>query len=96
MNVDFQKQTVDPVGVSFNTLHSSQVVSELLLTVDVTEVRLIGVLPLPSLALSRGVRGLVHENSQPCVRLSRLVRAEGTALGKVKCGWSTEGNKQSF
>lgn len=42
MNVDFQKQTVDPVGVSFNTFHSSQVVSELLLTVDVTEVRLIG------------------------------------------------------
>lgn len=50
MNVDFQKQTVDPVGVSFNTFHSSQVVSELLLTIDVTEVRIIGVLPLPNLA----------------------------------------------
>lgn len=66
MNVDFQKQTVDPVGVSFNTFHSTQMVSELLLTIDVTEVRIIGVLPLPNLALSQGVHGPMHENSQLC------------------------------
>ncbi|KAF6352554.1 tudor domain containing 9 [Rhinolophus ferrumequinum] len=42
VNVDFQKQTVDPVGVSFNTFHSTQMVSELLLTIDVTEVVEVG------------------------------------------------------
>ncbi|XP_011376782.1 ATP-dependent RNA helicase TDRD9 [Pteropus vampyrus] len=38
VNVDFQKQTVDPVQVSLSTLHRSRAVTELLLTVDVTEV----------------------------------------------------------
>lgn len=42
--MDFQKQTVDPVQVSLSTLHRSRAVTELLLTVDVTEVR---VLPHP-------------------------------------------------
>ncbi|ELK01250.1 Putative ATP-dependent RNA helicase TDRD9 [Pteropus alecto] len=37
VNVDFQKQTVDPVQVSLSTLHRSRAVTELLLTVDVTE-----------------------------------------------------------
>lgn len=39
MNVDFQKQTVDPMQVSFNTLARPRTVADLLLTVDVTEVR---------------------------------------------------------
>lgn len=39
MNVDFQKQTVDPMQVSFNTLDRPRTVADLLLTVDVTEVR---------------------------------------------------------
>ncbi|XP_077766893.1 ATP-dependent RNA helicase TDRD9 isoform X5 [Canis aureus] len=38
VNVDFQKQTVDPMQVSFNTLDPSQTITDLLLTVDVTEV----------------------------------------------------------
>ncbi|KAM8783555.1 ATP-dependent RNA helicase TDRD9 [Rhynchonycteris naso] len=41
VNVDFQKQTVDPVHVSFNT-DQSQMVSDLLLTIDVTEVVEVG------------------------------------------------------
>lgn len=39
VNVDFQKQTVDPMQVSFNTLDRPRTVADLLLTVDVTEVR---------------------------------------------------------
>lgn len=39
MNVDFQKQTVDPMQVSFNTLDRPRTVADLLLTIDVTEVR---------------------------------------------------------
>ena len=39
MNVDFQKQTVDPVQVSFNTLDKSRTITDLLLTIEVTEVR---------------------------------------------------------
>lgn len=39
VNVDFQKQTVDPVQVSFNKLDRSQTITDILLTVDVTEVR---------------------------------------------------------
>lgn len=38
VNVDFQKQTVDPMPVSFNTLDRPRTVADLLLTVDVTEV----------------------------------------------------------
>lgn len=38
VNVDFQKQTVDPMQVSFNTLDRPRTVADLLLTVDVTEV----------------------------------------------------------
>lgn len=38
VNVDFQKQTVDPVQVSFSTTGGSQLVPDLFLTVDVTEV----------------------------------------------------------
>nr|AAI04676.1 Tdrd9 protein [Rattus norvegicus] len=40
VNVDFQKQTVDPMQVSFNTLDRPRTVADLLLTVDVTEVAL--------------------------------------------------------
>lgn len=39
VNVDFQKQTVDPMQVSFNTLDRPRTVADLLLTIDVTEVR---------------------------------------------------------
>ncbi|KAM5274365.1 ATP-dependent RNA helicase TDRD9 [Ctenodactylus gundi] len=42
VNVDFQKQTVDPVQVSFSSLDSSQTVTDLLLTVSVTEVVEVG------------------------------------------------------
>uniref|UniRef100_A0A8C0LRP5 RNA helicase n=1 Tax=Canis lupus familiaris TaxID=9615 RepID=A0A8C0LRP5_CANLF len=42
VNVDFQKQTVDPMQVSFNTLDPSQTITDLLLTVDVTEVVEVG------------------------------------------------------
>ncbi|XP_007942813.1 ATP-dependent RNA helicase TDRD9 [Orycteropus afer afer] len=42
VNVDFQKQTMDPMQVSFNTLDRSQSVTSLLLTVDVTEVVEVG------------------------------------------------------
>ncbi|XP_048655393.1 ATP-dependent RNA helicase TDRD9 isoform X3 [Marmota marmota marmota] len=42
VNVDFQKQTVDPMQVSFSTLDRSQTVADLLLTVDVTEVVEVG------------------------------------------------------
>ncbi|XP_004603827.1 ATP-dependent RNA helicase TDRD9 [Sorex araneus] len=42
VNVDFQKQTVDPMQVSFNTLDRSQTVTDILLTVDVTEVVEVG------------------------------------------------------
>ncbi|XP_023402377.1 ATP-dependent RNA helicase TDRD9 [Loxodonta africana] len=42
VNVDFQKQTMDPIQVSFNTLDKSRSVTELLLTVDVTEVVEVG------------------------------------------------------
>lgn len=41
VTVDFQKQTVDPVQVSFNMLDRSQMLPELLLTISVTEVRII-------------------------------------------------------
>ncbi|XP_071069675.1 ATP-dependent RNA helicase TDRD9 isoform X2 [Dasypus novemcinctus] len=42
VNVDFQKQTVDPMQVSFNTFDRSQAITDLLLTVDVTEVVEVG------------------------------------------------------
>ncbi|XP_016070378.1 PREDICTED: putative ATP-dependent RNA helicase TDRD9 [Miniopterus natalensis] len=42
VNVDFQKQTVDPVQVSFNTADRSRVVSDLFLTIDITEVVEVG------------------------------------------------------
>ncbi|XP_019494754.1 PREDICTED: putative ATP-dependent RNA helicase TDRD9 [Hipposideros armiger] len=42
VNVDFQKQTVDPVQVSFNMFDGAQTVTELLLTIDVTEVVEVG------------------------------------------------------
>ncbi|XP_022431670.1 ATP-dependent RNA helicase TDRD9 isoform X1 [Delphinapterus leucas] len=42
VNVDFQKQTVDPVQVSFNTLDRSQKITDLFLTIDVTEVVEVG------------------------------------------------------
>ncbi|XP_067588679.1 ATP-dependent RNA helicase TDRD9 isoform X2 [Pseudorca crassidens] len=42
VNVDFQKQTVDPVQVSFNTLDRSQLMTDLFLTIDVTEVVEVG------------------------------------------------------
>nr|KAF6269981.1 tudor domain containing 9 [Myotis myotis] len=42
VNVDFQKQTVDPVQVSFSTTGRSQLVPDLFLTVDVTEVVEVG------------------------------------------------------
>ncbi|XP_059135527.1 ATP-dependent RNA helicase TDRD9 isoform X1 [Peromyscus eremicus] len=42
VNVDFQKQTVDPMQVSFNTLTRPWTVADLLLTVDVTEVVEVG------------------------------------------------------
>ncbi|XP_057589558.1 ATP-dependent RNA helicase TDRD9 [Hippopotamus amphibius kiboko] len=42
VNVDFQKQTVDPMQVSFNTLDRSRTITDLLLTVDVTEVVEVG------------------------------------------------------
>uniref|UniRef100_A0A8C0XKQ0 RNA helicase n=1 Tax=Castor canadensis TaxID=51338 RepID=A0A8C0XKQ0_CASCN len=42
VNVDFQKQTVDPMQVSFNTLDRSRTVADLLLTIDVTEVVEVG------------------------------------------------------
>ena len=41
VNVDFQKQTVDPAQVSFSTLDRSQMITDLLLTIDVTEVRMV-------------------------------------------------------
>lgn len=55
--MDFQKQTVDPVQVSLSTLHRSRAVTELLLTVDVTEVRVL--LPHPTWKC-RGVRDIKH------------------------------------
>ncbi|XP_037687633.1 ATP-dependent RNA helicase TDRD9 [Choloepus didactylus] len=42
VNVDFQKQTVDPMQVSFNTFHKFWAITDLLLTVDVTEVVEVG------------------------------------------------------
>ncbi|XP_006516383.1 ATP-dependent RNA helicase TDRD9 isoform X4 [Mus musculus] len=42
VNVDFQKQTVDPMQVSFNTLDRPRTVADLLLTIDVTEVVEVG------------------------------------------------------
>ncbi|KAM6201049.1 ATP-dependent RNA helicase TDRD9 [Rhynchocyon petersi] len=42
VNVDFQKQTMDPMQVSFNPLDRSRSVTDLLLTVDVTEVVEVG------------------------------------------------------
>lgn len=45
VNVDFQKQTVDPMQVSFSTLDRPRTVADLLLTVDVTEVRVAHLLP---------------------------------------------------
>nr|XP_045757785.1 ATP-dependent RNA helicase TDRD9 [Mirounga angustirostris] len=42
VNVDFQKQTVDPVQVSFNTLDRSRAITDLFLTIDVTEVVEVG------------------------------------------------------
>ncbi|XP_031211807.1 ATP-dependent RNA helicase TDRD9 isoform X2 [Mastomys coucha] len=42
VNVDFQKQTVDPMQVSFSTLDRPRTVADLLLTVDVTEVVEVG------------------------------------------------------
>ncbi|CAK6431722.1 unnamed protein product [Pipistrellus nathusii] len=42
VNVDFQKQTVDPVQVSFSTTGRSRLVPDLFLTVDVTEVVEVG------------------------------------------------------
>uniref|UniRef100_A0A8C7B7H3 RNA helicase n=1 Tax=Neovison vison TaxID=452646 RepID=A0A8C7B7H3_NEOVI len=42
VNVDFQKQTVDPMQVSFNALDRSRTITDLLLTVDVTEVVEVG------------------------------------------------------
>lgn len=41
VNVDFQKQTVGPMQVSFNPVDRSRTTAELLLTVDVTEVRMV-------------------------------------------------------
>ncbi|XP_051008439.1 ATP-dependent RNA helicase TDRD9 [Acomys russatus] len=42
VNVDFQKQTVDPMQVSFNALDRPRTVADLLLTIDVTEVVEVG------------------------------------------------------
>ncbi|XP_012579883.1 PREDICTED: putative ATP-dependent RNA helicase TDRD9 [Condylura cristata] len=42
VNVDFQKQTVDPIQVSFNALDRPQTITDLLLTIDVTEVVEVG------------------------------------------------------
>ncbi|KAM9201779.1 ATP-dependent RNA helicase TDRD9 [Dugong dugon] len=42
VNVDFQKQTMDPMQISLNTLDRSRSVTDLLLTVDVTEVVEVG------------------------------------------------------
>ncbi|XP_073097873.1 ATP-dependent RNA helicase TDRD9 isoform X6 [Manis javanica] len=42
VNVDFQKQTVGPMQVSFNPVDRSRTTAELLLTVDVTEVVEVG------------------------------------------------------
>ncbi|XP_006879224.1 PREDICTED: putative ATP-dependent RNA helicase TDRD9 [Elephantulus edwardii] len=42
VNVDFQKQTLDPMQVSFSTLDRARSVTDLLLTVDVTEVVEVG------------------------------------------------------
>ncbi|KAK2497836.1 hypothetical protein MC885_006939 [Smutsia gigantea] len=42
VNVDFQKQTVDPLQVSFNTVDRSGTITDLLFTVDVTEVVEVG------------------------------------------------------
>ncbi|KAF4018174.1 hypothetical protein G4228_009423 [Cervus hanglu yarkandensis] len=42
VNVDFQKQTVDPMQVSFNTLDKSRTITDLLLTIEVTEVVEVG------------------------------------------------------
>ncbi|XP_042552833.1 ATP-dependent RNA helicase TDRD9 [Dipodomys spectabilis] len=42
VNVDFQKQTVDPMQVSFNTSDRSKTVADVFLTVDVTEVVEVG------------------------------------------------------
>ena len=39
VNVDFQKKTVDPVQASFNMVDQSRTITDLLLTVEVTEVR---------------------------------------------------------
>ena len=39
VSVDFRKQTVDPTHVSFSTLDKSQTITDLLLEVEVTEVR---------------------------------------------------------
>ncbi|KAB0348425.1 hypothetical protein FD754_013282 [Muntiacus muntjak] len=42
VNVDFQKQTVDPMQVSFNTPDKSRTITDLLLTIEVTEVVEVG------------------------------------------------------
>ncbi|XP_045143979.1 ATP-dependent RNA helicase TDRD9 [Echinops telfairi] len=42
VNVDFQKQTMDPMQVSFNTLEKPRSVTELILTIDVAEVVEVG------------------------------------------------------
>ncbi|XP_044788759.1 ATP-dependent RNA helicase TDRD9 isoform X4 [Bubalus bubalis] len=42
VNVDFQKKTVDPVQVSFNMVDKSRTITDLLLTVEVTEVVEVG------------------------------------------------------
>ncbi|XP_069853556.1 ATP-dependent RNA helicase TDRD9 isoform X1 [Dipodomys merriami] len=42
VNVDFQKQTVDPMQVSFNTSDRSKTVADVFLTIDVTEVVEVG------------------------------------------------------
>uniref|UniRef100_A0A3Q1LTL4 ATP-dependent RNA helicase TDRD9 n=1 Tax=Bos taurus TaxID=9913 RepID=A0A3Q1LTL4_BOVIN len=42
VNVDFQKKTVDPVQVSFNMVDQSRTITDLLLTVEVTEVVEVG------------------------------------------------------
>uniref|UniRef100_A0A7M4FDR4 ATP-dependent RNA helicase TDRD9 n=1 Tax=Crocodylus porosus TaxID=8502 RepID=A0A7M4FDR4_CROPO len=42
VNVDFQKQTVDPLQISFSALEESQTISGLLLSISVTEVVEVG------------------------------------------------------
>lgn len=70
VNVDFQKQTVDPVRVSFNTSHGTQMVSELLLTIDVTEVRISRAAPSPE---SRVVTGCTWPSARELTAVCLLV-----------------------